>query len=54
MYERMLKEIEAAYEKKLDEFRVLAKSFREEISSKINLRSKDIDKEIETKSEVVS
>ncbi|MEN3015939.1 MAG: hypothetical protein ABC585_02055 [Candidatus Methanosuratincola petrocarbonis] len=53
MYDEMLKEIDAAYEKKLNEFRALAKSFRADISSKINLRKKDINKETETKSEVV-
>ncbi|MDH7556204.1 MAG: hypothetical protein ACQXXL_03885 [Candidatus Methanosuratincola sp.] len=53
MYEEILKEIDAAYEKKLNEFRALAKSFQEEIFSKINLRKKDINKETESKSEVV-
>lgn len=53
MHDEIQKEIDSAYEKKLNEFRDLAKSFREEISSKINLRKKDINKEIEIKSEVI-
>jgi F0F1-type ATP synthase membrane subunit b/b' len=53
MHDEILKEIDAAYEKKLKEFRALAKLFREEITSKINLRKDEINKETETKPEVV-
>lgn len=53
MHEEIMKEIDAIYEKKINELRALAQSYREEISSKINLSKKDINKEAETKSEVV-
>ncbi|MEJ5293112.1 MAG: hypothetical protein WHS82_05905 [Candidatus Methanosuratincola sp.] len=53
MYEKILREVDLAYEKKLSEFKALAQSYREEITSKINLRKNEINKETETKSEVV-